>query len=576
MSSGGQQELADRFRGQEGEIKEFILAKDWSETPLGAMQDWPASLNFAVNLCLNSKFPVAIWWSKYLVSIYNESFRDLFHLKHPDSLGTNGVNLWPGFFQDMGSPVNRVLEEGIPTIVNKNFTFTEGDNSEERSLSFHVSPIYDEPGKVGGVFTTVAQTRLPVNTGTGVKVHGHTLLTASRILADELEEKVKQRTALLEKRNDELKRSEERYTKMTEEVEDYAIILLDKDGTILNWNKGAQKIKGYTEAEILGSNFSVFYLDEDRKRNLPGKLIQTAGDEGRAMHEGFRKRKDGTKFWGSVVITALHDDRNNVIGFTKVTRDLTERKASEDMIRQHAAELEIKNKQLEQFAYVASHDLQEPLRKIQTFVQILEKKMDDQAIRQKYFAKINASAKRMADLIQSVLHYSRLAQPNELWASVDLNEIVESVLSDYELLISEKNALVEYHPLPVIPAIRSQLSQLFANLLGNSLKFSREKPEIRISWKPLAGEELQGRYPTADSSKVYVELQFSDNGIGFEQQYAEKIFAIFQRLHSKDEFAGTGIGLSLSKRIVENHNGYISAKSELGKGATFFIYLPYK
>jgi PAS domain S-box-containing protein len=567
---------ADRFRGQDGEIKEFILSKDWSKTPLGALKDWPESLTFAVNLCLNSKFPIAIWWSKYLVSIYNESFRDLFHLKHAESLGTTGVDLWPGFFQDMGSSLHHVLEEGMPTIVDKNFTFTEGNDFEERSLSFYVSPIYDEPGKVGGVLTTVTQTRLPVSTGTGVKVHGHTLLTASRILADELEEKVKQRTALLERRNEELKRTEERYTKMTEEVEDYAIILLDKDGTILNWNKGAQKIKGYTEAEIIGSNFSIFYLEEDLKRNLPGKLIQTAIEEGRAMHEGFRKRKDGTNFWGSIVITALHGDANNVIGFTKVTRDLTERKAAEDRIRQHASELEVKNNQLEQFAYIASHDLQEPLRKIQTFVQILEKNVGNQEIRQKYFAKIEASAKRMSDLIQSVLHYSRLAQPNELWAPVDLNEVVQSVLGDYELLISEKNAVVKYDTLPVISGIRSQLGQLFSNLLGNSLKFSREKPEVRICWKILAGEDLQIRFSTADISKQYIELQFSDNGIGFEQQYSEKIFAIFQRLNAREEFAGTGIGLALSMKIVENHNGYISAKSALGKGATFFIHLPYK
>ena len=182
----------------------------------------------------------------------------------------------------------------------------------------------------------------------------------------------------------------------------------------------------------------------------------------------------------------------------------------------------------------------------------------------------------MSDLIQSVLHYSRLAQPNELWASVDLNEVVQSVLGDYELLISEKNAVVKYDPLPVISGIRSQLGQLFSNLLGNSLKFSREKPEIRICWKVRAGEDLQSRFPTADASKQYIELQFSDNGIGFEQQYSEKIFAIFQRLNSRDEFAGTGIGLALSMKIVENHKGYITAESELGRGATFFIHLPYK
>jgi signal transduction histidine kinase len=177
-------------------------------------------------------------------------------------------------------------------------------------------------------------------------------------------------------------------------------------------------------------------------------------------------------------------------------------------------------------------------------------------------------------LIQSVLHYSRLAQPHELLESVDLNEIMRSVISDYELLISDKNALVEYTALPVVPGNSAQLGQLFSNLLGNSLKFSNERPKIAISWRQIAEAE-KAKLPTAEMAKQYVEIRFSDNGIGFEQQYVERIFAIFQRLNSRDQFGGTGIGLALCKKIVENHNGFITALSELGKGATFFIYLPY-
>jgi PAS domain S-box-containing protein len=363
---------------------------------------------------------------------------------------------------------------------------------------------------------------------------------------------------------------------MIEEVEDYAIILLDKDGTILNWNKGAEKIKGYTDDEVIGRNFSIFYLDEDKKKGLPQKLIQTAVKTGRATHEGLRRRKDGTLFWGSIVITALHDDDNNVIGFTKVTRDLTERKNAEDLVKQHAAELEMKNKQLEQFAYIASHDLQEPLRKIQTFVQILEKKIDDRQMREKYIAKINLSANRMADLIHSVLNYSRLNQPNTLWEDVDLNSILESVIGDYELMIAEKKAIIEHTNLPMVRGIRLQLSQLFGNLLANSLKFSRVVPHITVSGEKVSGARIQKEFFHADARKDYTEIIFSDNGIGFEQQYADRIFTIFQRLNSREEFAGTGIGLALCKKIVENHGGHIMARSQLGKGATFFIYLPYK
>lgn len=407
------------------------------------------------------------------------------------------------------------------------------------------------------------------------RMYGSALdITDSKLQAAALEQKAKERRKLLEKRNKQLKMSEERYHKMTEEVEDYAIILLDENGTILNWNKGAQKIKGYSEEEIIGKNFSTFYLDEDRAINLPAKLISEAMANGRAMHEGWRKRKDGSKFWGSVVITALHDDKNNIIGFTKVTRDLTERKLADDTMRQQTTELEIKNKQLEQFAYIASHDLQEPLRKIQTFVHVLEKRIDNPESRQKYFDKINSSAKRMAELIQSVLNYSRLSKTNELWTPTDLNEVFENVKSDFELLISEKNADIKSDHLPTIKGIPLQLNQLLGNLLSNALKFSIERPLISISSLIVSGYEAVKSVPQLDRSKNYAMLTFSDNGIGFDQQYAEKIFTIFQRLNRREDYAGTGIGLALCKRIVENHEGAIKARGIPGKGATFVVYLP--
>src|SRR5690606_5601664 len=134
----------------------------------------------------------------------------------------------------------------------------------------------------------------------------------------------------MKKNTSSLKESQELYHKMIEEVQDYAILLLDRNGFILNWNKGAEKIKGYSEKEILGKNFRIFYLDHDRKSKLPERLIEQALQTGRAMHEGLRLRKDGTTFWGAIVITALHDENNNIIGFTKVTRDLTEKKIAED------------------------------------------------------------------------------------------------------------------------------------------------------------------------------------------------------------------------------------------------------
>lgn len=389
-----------------------------------------------------------------------------------------------------------------------------------------------------------------------------------------LEQKVEERTRRLKQRNHELKESEERFQRMTDEVQDYVIIMLDKDGTILNWNKGAEKIKGYKESEIVGKNFRIFYRPEDLQNKLPDRLIAEAANTGRALNEGYRVRKDGTFFWGSVSITALHDNDNNVIGFSKVTRDLTERKLAEDRMQKYNAELEFQNKELEQFAYVASHDLQEPLRKIQMFTGLLEQHIDNKETAAKYFSKINLTAERMSELIKAVLNYSRLSRGDQQYERVDLNAILANVLTDYELLIEEKQAEMHYHSLPEIKAIPLQINQLFSNLIGNSLKFSETRPKITITSRVLALADIPFETNlSADSD--YLELIFSDEGIGFEQKYLGKIFTIFQRLNDRMSYSGTGIGLALCKKIIENHSGFITAKSEQGKGASFIIYLPY-
>lgn len=230
------------------------------------------------------------------------------------------------------------------------------------------------------------------------------------------------------------------------------------------------------------------------------------------------------------------------------------------------------NSDLEQFAYVASHDLQEPLRKIQIFTEMAEKTNDRQAA-DGYFEKIHSSARRMTDLIKSVLNYSRLSKTDDQFERVDLNRLVENVKLDFELLIQEKKATITNEKLPSIWGIPLQLNQLFFNLFSNALKFSGTTPVITISSRVVTGTEADTAGQLhADTS--YLEIVFADNGIGFEQQYADQIFTIFQRLHDKKSYEGTGIGLALCKKIVENHHGYITAKSAPGKGAAFYIYFP--
>jgi signal transduction histidine kinase len=285
-------------------------------------------------------------------------------------------------------------------------------------------------------------------------------------------------------------------------------------------------------------------------------------------------RKDGTRFWGSVVITTLHDDENNITGFTKVTRDLTERKIAEEKMLGYTLELEAQNKELEQFAYIASHDLQEPLRKIRTFTELLQQNLHDQPAAKRYFEKINSSAHRMTDLIKSVLAYSRISKEGDQFEAVDLNPILKNVLADFELLIEEKKATFHYSVLPTVQGIPGQLSQMFSNLIGNAIKFTTVPPVIHITSTKLGAAEVEQRFDGQKTEQQYCEISISDNGIGFEQQYEKKIFTMFQRLHRKEQYAGTGIGLALCKKIVENHNGLITAKSVPAVGTTFTISLP--
>jgi len=377
----------------------------------------------------------------------------------------------------------------------------------------------------------------------------------------------------LKQQNEALKRSEEAYHSMVSEVQDYAIIRLDENGIIQNWNKGAENIKLYKEHEIIGRHFSVFYLPDDRQTKLPERLIEQARREGKASHEGWRKRKDGSKFWGSITITALHDATGKVVGFVKVTRDLTARKEAEERMLAYTKELEFQNLELEQFAYIASHDLQEPLRKIRTFSDIIRNHRDDPAITQRYLDKIDESSKRMSDLIRAVLNYSRLSQKIDSFETVNLNAVVESIKVDLELLVAERNATIMSDPLPVIRAIRLQMYQLFANLITNALKYVNGTPVVQIAWRRVAQAEVRNR-PETLTDPEYIEIAIIDNGIGFEDQYLERIFLMFQRLHGKTEYSGTGIGLALCKRVMENHHGHITATSQPGQGSVFYVYFP--
>jgi two-component system CheB/CheR fusion protein len=381
----------------------------------------------------------------------------------------------------------------------------------------------------------------------------------------DLEKKVDERTTELNHANSELKLKSE----FVETIIDSTVDVIAVFDTQLNFvilNKYGREIYGVKD-DILGRNiFDVFPqvknspMYDDLQRALKGEKVYNPKYMSRVSNRILEN-----------FYVPLLDKDNKVYSLLVIGHDITDTTEANEKLLLLNKELEKSNRDLEQFAFVASHDLQEPLRKIQTFSHLIESKIDYKETTRKYIEKVISSAMRMTELIKSVLNYSRLSNENEGFAPVDLNQVVENIRSDYELTIAEKQAIIEVDELPVLPGNQLQLNQLFLNLISNSLKFSEVKPVISITSRIVEKSQL-----TSNGLKgQYAELIFKDNGIGFEQHYADKVFTVFQRLHNKQQYPGTGIGLALCKKIVDNHGGHISVSSRLGEGTTFTIYLPF-
>lgn len=356
----------------------------------------------------------------------------------------------------------------------------------------------------------------------------------------------------------------------------------------LSWSDECRKI--YELPGDVPVNYSLFlrlvyHEDLDYVQKEIEKALMREGDGRYDIEFRILRYGNGEQRWVRSKGKVYFDQMKNPERFIGTVLDITDDKNAKNelelLVSQRTKALEKINKQLqrsnaelEQFASVASHDLQEPLRKVQMYSErILQNPKDEEAFH-KYFPKIITASSRMSQLIKDILHYAQIGEGNEQFSEVDLNEVLENIYSDYEFKIKESNALIECENITVVKGIASQLHQLFSNMMSNSLKFNKSTPHIRIKCNKIPYSPDLAANKNLKKTDYYDEIEFSDNGIGFDEGYASLIFEIFQRLEDRENYSGTGIGLAVCKKIVDNHRGLISVSSLPQQGTTFRILLP--
>lgn len=357
-----------------------------------------------------------------------------------------------------------------------------------------------------------------------------------------------------------------------------AIIVVDSASRIIYWNPKAEVIFGWKGEEVSGKSLTDFIIPQQyRKAHEEGMKRYLATGQENVLNrtvEITALNRNGKEFY--VALTISSTSQNGSPAFIAFIRDIDEQKKNAAELEQKKLQLELSNQQLEQFAHVASHDMKEPIRKILLFIDRLKTDrangLSDQS--RNYLDRMEKSASRLSDMVEGVLAQSSLSGENSKVESVSLEEVIANVVADLDLSIQQKLATISYGQLPTIEGVPFLMYQLFYNLINNSLKFTRAdvKPVIAITVSEMDSGWLQ-EYGL-NAANVHYEICLSDNGIGFRQANAELIFKTFSRLHSKDEFEGTGLGLSLCKAIVEKHHGVIMAHGQENAGATFRIILP--
>jgi len=499
-------------------------------------------------LVQSAPFPIGVYVGKEMrIEMVNQALIDVWG-KGTDLIGKTYSDVLPELDgQKIYPELDRVFETGTPFHArNQQVDLVVDGKLGTYFFNYSFTPLFDANGKVYGVMNTAAE-------------------VTDIVLAKQ-----------------KIERSEQNFRNVVKQAPVAMCILLGPDHVVEVANDLIIELWGKAPEEVM--NKPIFEGLPDARGQGLEELLSNVFHKGDSVVASerpvslFRNNKFETVFQ-NFVYEPYRDSDGSILGVFAITIDVTAqvlaRQKIEEVVADRTRDLQKSNAELAQFAYIASHDLQEPARKISTFSEMLRKSLGSIDERSgNYLSKIENSSSRMLTLIRDVLAFSQLSKTKQDFEEIDLNNVVNSVRNDFELYIEERKATIFTDNLPVIYGIPIQINQLFGNLISNALKFTSNKnPVIEIRVEELRDSQELNRVVTL-ADGAYYHFRFIDNGIGFNNVNSEQIFDIFQRLHAKNEYQGTGIGLAMCRKICQNHNGFIFAESTQGEGATFHVVLP--
>jgi two-component system, LuxR family, sensor kinase FixL len=506
---------------------------------------------------LNSIFSEEFKGEQWYKDLFDNA-HDLIHIADPGGTLIYVNRAW-----------EQVLEYSLPEIQNKSI-YSFIDRTDKNSFEQYRAAVLQGTQPLKEV-----QVSLVTKSGRLVTVEGFLSLKSgngkplyTRAIFRDITAKI-ENEARLEAFNKELQEREFNLQQLLHFAPD-AIIAINTEGNISFWNPKAEQIFGWSFDEVIGKSLAETIIPAQYREahNQGMKRYLSTGNArviGRSI-EVTALNKKGDEFYVSLTISsAIQDGKTTFIAFL---RDISEQKRNELELDKKRRELEQTNQHLEQFAHVASHDMKEPIRKISLYSHMLTDDKENILTpgSEDNLKKIQKAAYRLTQMVEGVLSYSQIKNFNEAAEEIALAEVLSTIETDLELLIREKQAIIEYGSFPLFRGIQFLIFQLFYNLINNALKFSRPgiHPVITITHRIIPG----------DSGNAFIEISVADNGIGFDPKYSETIFNTFTRLHSKNQFEGTGLGLALCKHIAEKHGGSIRAESR-SQGAAFIVTFPF-